>query len=182
MAGQPPTRFERQGLFRFDAPGGEFKTYYFGCTPAAAFLETLGGIRPLPQHLVNERVITELSPGSSIMAIADFTDYRVLADFDLHFDPYIGDYVRVDMDRPSLPYTFTQRLAVSLWRSGFQGIQYFTSHQPRAEEVSIALFAPKDFHDLDIKARDPEPIGKKFLSGMQRHFGVEVLPADPLPW
>ena len=76
LADSDPMCFEKQGLSRFDAPQGEFKTYYVGCSPAAAFLEALGGIRPLPEHLVNERVITELSPGSSVLNVADFTDRR----------------------------------------------------------------------------------------------------------
>lgn len=182
LADSDPMCFEKQGLSRFDAPQGEFKTYYVGCSPAAAFLEALGGIRPLPEHLVNERVITELSPGSSVLNVADFTDRRVLAEFDVRFDRYVGDYVRGGLDRPNLPYKFTQRLAAEVWHSGFQGIQYFTGHQPRPGEVSIAWFIGGAFDDLDIKAGESEPMGDAFLSEMRRRFDIEVFPTEPLRW
>ena len=186
LVDREPTRFGKQGLFRFDAPpehSAEFQTCYVGCTPAAAFLETLGGIRPLPERLVNERMITKLFPGGQVK-IANFTDDRVIERLGLHFDPYVGDYVHVGLDRPSLIYTATQQLARHLWCSGFQGIQYFTSHQQRPEEMSIALFSRPnlDLGDLDIKAGESEPINESLLREVQRRFGIEVFPGGPLPW
>jgi RES domain len=183
LANRDPMRFETQGLFRFDSPDDAFETCYLGCTPAAAFLETLGGIRPLPERLVNERAITQLSPGAPVADIADFTDHRFIEDLGLYFDPDVGDYVRADLDRPNLADTFTRRLAASLWRAGYKGLQYFTSHQQRPEEVSIALFFLEDyFFDLGIKASEPEPIDDALLSEMRRRFDIGAFPTDPLPW
>lgn len=176
-------RFETQGLFRFDSPDGEFRTCYLGCTPAAAFLETLGGIRPLPERLVNERAITQLSPGAPVVGIADLTDHWFIQNLGLYFDSDIGDYVSADLDRPNLADTFTRKLAGSLWNAGYKGLQYFTSHQQRPEEISIALFFREDeFFDLGIKASEPESIDDVLLSEMRRRFDIGAFPTDPLPW
>ena len=109
-----PVKFERQSLFRFDGPPegfNEFETCYVGCSQSAAFLETLGALQPLPERLINERVITEVEHPGDLVPLADLTDDRVLRRLGLYYDPYVRDYVTDDMDRPGLNYSFTQNLA-----------------------------------------------------------------------
>jgi hypothetical protein len=67
--------FENRGIFRFDPPidrREEFGTLYASTSPAGALFEALGSIRPLPEHLVRERVITRLLVGDPFV-IADLT-------------------------------------------------------------------------------------------------------------
>jgi hypothetical protein len=172
--------FKNQGIFRFDLPGYSDPTFYLGCTKAAAFLETLGGIRPLPERLINERELTRLRPQVP-WRIADFCDESLLTSLGISYEPYIGDYVSFYMDRPCLDYRYTQALAAMLRAEGYQGIRYFTSHQKEPAEMSIALFDPGEL-DVLLKAAEPEPINFALLSDMYRRFDIEILPDDPVPW
>jgi hypothetical protein len=172
---------ENQGIFRFDLPGSYGDaTFYVGCTKAAAFLETLGGIRPIPERLIDERQLTRLRPQVP-WHIADFCDEKVLNSLGISYEPYIGDYISFYMDRPCLDYRYTQALASRLRANGYHGIRYLTSHQRRPTEMSIALFDQGEL-DVLLKAAEPEPMDVMFLSDMCQRFDIEILPDDPIPW
>jgi hypothetical protein len=185
-----PQIIGEQGLFRFDPPLGEdystgpkgkFETYYAGCTREAAFLDALGGIQPLPEHLVTERRITDLTAGTTI-PIADLTGLRIMDVLGYDRDLFIDAYSRSDWDRPNLNYRLTRILAAALWDVGFEGVQYYADHQPYPEERSVALFFEADSRYAPLKAGQPEPIDSGLLSELRHRFGIEVLPSDPLPW
>lgn len=185
LLNKDPVKFERQSLFRFDAPPEgfqEFETCYVGCSPEAAFLETLGALQPLPEGLINERVITEVEHPGEQVPLADLTDDRALRYLGLYFDPYVRDYVTDDMDRPGLDYSFTQNLARELWRCGYKGAQYFTSRQRQPVERSAVLFAEAGHGHDEFKGGAPRPVPSTLLSKMQEQFGIEILPSDILLW
>lgn len=184
MSDKEPLKFEDHGLFRFDSPlesGKEFETCYVGCTPEAAFLETLGGLRPLPERLIDERVITEIERPEGPLPLADLTDRHTLRCLRLDYDPYVRDYVAYRTDRPGLDYEFTQNLASELWHCGSRGVLYFTANQSMPSQTSVALFAEPGSGVNEFKAGASAPVPSVLLSEMES-FGVEVLPADTILW
>ena len=172
--------FGNRGLYRFDPPRhmrDAYGTCYLATSPVGAFLETLGGIRPLPEHLINERVISELVPQDHV-TIADLTAEQIVGDFGI-----FGDL------SASEDYHLSQEWGSALWQAGFNGVFYYASHDPAFRQRSIALFGPPGVHpDLLRYLKDdgqPEPISSSLLSEMRRSFGIEVIPAAPLdtlPW
>jgi hypothetical protein len=187
MVHKDPVKFEDRGLFRFDSPsdgGKQFETLYVGITPAAAFLETLGGLRPLPERLINERTITEIERPEGPLRLADLTDLVTLRLLGLEYDPYVRDYVSRHTDCPGLDYGFTQKLASDLWHDGCRGVLYFTANQDQfiPSEKSAALFAEPEFGVNEFKASASVPVRSDLLSTMQRSFGIEILPADTILW
>ncbi|MFF7279103.1 RES family NAD+ phosphorylase [Streptomyces griseorubiginosus] len=174
LADNEAAYFGDRGIYRFDAPHWltgrqRYGTCYLAQSPVGAFLETLGEIRPLAAHLVNERVISELVP-SEPFKIADLTDESVVGRYGIFGDLSAGD-----------DYALTQEWGAALQQAGFQGVQYRASHHPQLNETSIALFGPAGVNrDLLKYLKDdgePEPIYRSLLEEVRDRFDVEVIPA-----
>jgi len=167
--------FGNRSIFRFDPPvhrRNDFGTFYAATSPAGAFLETLGSIRPVPEHLIRERVITNLIVEHDFL-IADLTHESVIRGY--------GDL------SASGDFRFTQDFAAMLWDAGFAGLQYFPSHHQRSGEFAVALLAEPGVQDDLFKTGDPEPIRPWLLHEVKSRFDIDVFDADKLdhgllPW
>lgn len=183
--------FGMTGLNRWDDPrgsDGEFGTCYLAQSQVGAFLETLGGFRPLPQELVDERQMSELQLHYG-GRVADVTHESVVGEYGI-----FGD-LSADSGRK-----LTQQWALALWRAGFGGVQYLAHHHPGFSERAIALFGRPGVHSPDGFALDetggdgfwqleypkpepdggPEPISDHLLSEMERRFRIQCVPSTPL--
>jgi hypothetical protein len=120
--GQPPT-------YRFDAPGGEYRTLYIGQTLSAAFVETL--LRN-PRIPFVERA--ELEKRSSSL----LTHHNALKLVDLRG----GGWSRIGVDSrlTSGSYTRAGQWALALWSHPDQpdGLLYRSRHDPN--HICAALF------------------------------------------
>jgi hypothetical protein len=162
--------FENRGIFRFDPPidrREEFGTLYASTSPAGALFEALGSIRPLPEHLVRERVITRLLVGDPFV-IADLT-----------VEDATSIYGRLAETRD---FALTQDFAAALWDADFMGVKYLPSYRRRPGEFSVALFAPPGMEDKLLKSDEPEPISKLLLNEIKERFDIDVIDSGPLPW
>ncbi|HEX5301689.1 MAG TPA: RES family NAD+ phosphorylase [Streptosporangiaceae bacterium] len=159
LADTEASYFGNSSLYHFDPPPQqqrEFGTCYMATSREGAFLETLGGIRPLSQRHVDARVITEMyTPGG--LRIADFT---------------WGDVSGLD-DCP-----ITQRWAKVLYEAGFNGVQYKPNHD--LDWPTYWIFAlwsePGIQHDV-VKSDGPQRITD--LRTLRR-LGLEILDEEPL--
>ena len=145
----------------------EFGTLYASTSPAGALFEALGSIRPLPEHLVRERVITRLLVGGQF-AIADLT---------VEYATSIYGHLAATRD-----FALTQDFAAALWDADFMGVKYLPLYRRRPGEFSMALFAPPGMHDELLKSDDPEPISTWLLNEIKERFDIDVIDSGPLPW
>lgn len=168
--GRKAACFGNQSIFRFDPPvhrRDDFGALYAATSPASAFLETLGSIRPLPKHLIMERVITNLLV-SHPFEIVDFTVASMIRAF--------GELLA------SKDFELTQNWAAALWDAGFTGIQYLPSYHSRRDETVVVLWAPPGVHEDLLKSDDPEQIGASLLNDVKSRFDIDVLDSGSLPW
>jgi hypothetical protein len=165
-----PAYFSNSGDGRFDPPRhsrAEYGTCYVSASADGAFLEALGRIRPLPDYVVRERVISEVSPTKS-MIIADLTDSTVIGAFGIGGDVSVG-----------AEYSLPQAWSAAFRSAGFEGIRYTARHDPTFCERSLALFGPPGEQPAILQPRKdttPEPIGDDFLQHIQDRFAITVVP------
>jgi hypothetical protein len=160
--------FENRSIFRFDPPEyrrDEFGTLYAATSAAGAFYETLGNIRPLPKHLVKERVLAELAMVHPFN-IADLTSENAAFTYGRLFD--IRDV------------KLAQDFTAALWDAGFTGVQYSPSYRSRPGEFAVALWAPPGLRD-DLLKSIVEPIPESLLSEVKGRFDIDVIGSEPLP-
>jgi RES domain len=117
-------------------PDGRFNlaergTCYLAEEPIGAFVEKFGRLlRPggvIPEPLVDAQRLSRLRPPTA--NVVDLTDPTVLG--------LIGLTAEV---HSSSDYNLTQGWALALQEAGYDGIRYKARHDPRGEQVSIALF------------------------------------------
>lgn len=156
--------FSASGLGRFDpAPGSgaEFGTCYLAVTELGAFLEVFGRTNPVPLHLVNERVITQVGL-SRPLRVADLTDRRLLGD--------VGAIPEVSVGRD---YVDSQGLATALVDAGFDAVRYAARHDPALRLHSVAVFSGAADALTVVKE---QPIPDELVRGAESEFGLLVLP------
>jgi RES domain len=182
LAASEVQHFSNRSLYRFDPPPRrqkDFGTCYLATSREGAFYEALGGFQPLPEHLVAERVITEVSSLEYPFVIADLSlglpGHRGLRSL------YGG--------LPDQDYALSQEWAASLWEAGYTGIQYYARHAGLTE-LAVALWhdpAAVEREEL-FKSEDPEPLDDGLLASVESLFSVEIYPDAPLasdgrgPW
>ena len=172
LAEHEPTCFGNRSLYRFDPPKRrqpDFGTCYMAKSREGAFLDALGGIRPLPEHLVNQRVISEIHVVDDFR-IADLTDKTLARTFGIHGDLFAGEN-----------HQLTQEWAAALWDAGYRGVQYTARHDVAFTELSVALFAQPGVWPDMFKSEEPEPIDVALLTTMAS-YGIEVIPDAPILW
>jgi RES domain len=174
LASRDVQHFSTRSLYRFDPPEcrqTDFGTCYLATSREGAFLDALGGFRPLPEHLVNQRVITEVIDFPGCIA-------------DLRFG-YPSDQFGERKLYGGLPgqghYAVSQEWAAAFWDAGFDGIQYYARYAGLTE-VAIALWhVPVDGREPSaFKCGDPEPIDDALRARVESLFEVEIYPDLPL--
>ena len=169
-----PGYFSTRGDGRFDPPRhsrNEYGTCYVATSETGAFLETLGRIRPLPDYIVRDRVLSEVSPEGD-MRVADLTNPAVLGRFGIYGDISAGG-----------DYEVPQQWGNALRLAGLAGVLYRARHDPSFEETSLAFFGPPGEQPGKIlipTKDDPEPIHEGLLRHMQDRFHIFVVPTGTL--
>jgi hypothetical protein len=165
LVGEEAAKFENSGLYRFDPPPRrreDFGTCYMAASPEGAFLQTLGGIRPLSERHVDERVLAEMS-GPSGLQIADFVDEpSVTVSSTWIYTSMLDDY------------SVSQRWAEMLHDSGFDGVQYLAGHYPHQYRAIALWSAPGTGMGL-LKADREEPIPCWLIDQLEESSAIELL-------
>jgi hypothetical protein len=170
LAEREPAHFGNRSLYRFDPPKRrqrDFGTCYIAKSREGAFLDALGGIRPLPEHLVNERVISEIHLVDDFK-VADLTNESLGGTSNVHGDLSNGEN-----------YLLSQEWAAALWDAGYRGVQYTVRHNEDFRGLSVALFAEPGVWPDMFKCEEPEPIDAGLLDAVA-DYGVEVIPGTPI--
>ncbi len=169
--------FSNRSLYRFDPPlrrQKDFGTCYLATSREGAFFEALGGFRPLPEHLVSERVITEVVGLEFPLHIADLRFGLSPAQF-AERRVYGG---LPDQDN----YPLSQEWAAALWDAGFTGVQYYARYA-EVTELAVALWhdPAEAQREALFKCEDPVPLDDALVATVERLFEVEIYPDTPLP-
>lgn len=147
------------GRFNLRAPRG---TCYLAETAVGAFLETLSRRgRLIPQAEVDDRALSTLTVPYE-RHLADCTVARARG-----FGITAGIHALEDYER-------TQAWAQAFAASGFEGIRYRISHDPRAPGVGVALFGPAGEADWPVSPSMPIP--RALMNRVERAFGLIVVP------
>jgi hypothetical protein len=164
LAGKEASTAQASSLYRFDSPShrrGDFGSCYMATSREGAFVETLGGIRPLSPRHVEDRVITEMYTPSGLR-IADLTAAWGMSSLD--------------------NYPLTQRWAEVLYDAGFNGAQYKPDHWLEwgfDYEVVVLWFEPGPNHE-SVKSGAPEPISPSLIRQLEGSGAIEILSEEPL--
>jgi hypothetical protein len=166
--------FSDRSLYRFDPPPHyqkDFGTCYLATSREGAFFEALGGFRPLPEHLVAERVITKVSTLEYPFIIADLS----------HGLPGHPGRRMLYGGLPDQDYELSRQWAAALWDAGFTGVQYYARHAGLTE-LAVALWHdPGEVAREELfKSEDPEPLDDLLLASVENSFEVEIYPGTPL--
>jgi hypothetical protein len=169
-----PGYFCNDGYCRFDPPRHsrvEYGTCYVATSPVGAFLETLGRIRPLPEGVVRDRVVSEVAPEVPVR-VADLTHPSVVGRFGIAGDVSVGS-----------DYGLPQAWGAALIQAGFAGVMYTARHDPTFTETSVAFFGPPGEQPgrlRRVKDTESGPVGDELAAHMQERFGIVVVPTMPL--
>ncbi|MGD0705847.1 MAG: RES family NAD+ phosphorylase [Trebonia sp.] len=166
--------FSNRSLYRFDPPPRRqknFGTCYLATSREGAFFDALGAFRPLPEHLLDERVITEVSTLEFPFSIADLT----------HGLPGNPGRRMLYGGLPAQDYQLSQEWAAALWEAGFTGAQYYARYAG-ITELTVALWhePTQAQHQVLFKSEDPAPLDDALLANVEHLFEVEIYPGTSL--
>lgn len=166
-----PAWFSTNGLWRFDPPQSHRDRYgvcYIGLEPLASYVEIFGRIRAVPRREVDARRLSVLTIGRSIN-VADLTDRSVLGDFGITAAHSAG-----------MNYGPAQTLGAQLYDIASDGVLYRVRHDPAMTLEAVALFGQPGESPEMFGSSKTAPIPEDLIEA-GREFGIEVLPAAPLP-
>lgn len=156
-----PWWFSSDGRGRFDLapPAG---TCYVALSPLGAFVEVFRGFTMIDAADVAARALSRLHMPRDIV-LADCTSpkaRRFGVTAEIHSGP---------------DYAATQGWAEALRGAGFDGVRYFCGQDPSQREVGVALFGTAGESDWPVV--ETTHIAEDVLRGVERRFGIHVLPA-----
>jgi hypothetical protein len=172
--GTEAASFGNSSLYPFDPPAHrqrDFGTCYMTTSREGAFLETLGGIRPLSQRHVDARVITEMYTPEGLRIADPTTDWR---------------YSGISMLEYKWSDTWgamplAQRWAELLYDAGFNGVQYVASRRRDWPEYAVvALWSEPGVDSAVVKSGEDLPIPHSILEEMTTSKIIEILIEEAL--
>lgn len=170
-AGLGPWWFGSSGELRFDLPSPQ-GTCYLALHPIGAFIEVFEATQTIPLAELDARRIARTAPPANVR-LANTTVRRALA---------FGCPLTIGA---SERYERTQPWARAFAAAGFDGILYRLSHDPRAQELGVALFG-QEGEPPDPPVWTSEPIGPDLIGVARRRFGFRfaehVLELAEGPW
>lgn len=171
LNGTEAVKFGNESLYNFDPPPArqrDFSTCHMATSCEGAFLETLGGIRPLSNRHVDARVITEMQVPEGLR-IADFT--RIT---------FGAMRMMLEDAPPSLSdFSVTQWLAAELFDAGYNGVQYTPSSSWLSYSV-VALWSGPGEGSSMLKSGACQPIPRSVLGTLTEMKAIEVLDEEAL--
>jgi hypothetical protein len=181
--GNGPSYFGNSGAMRFDPPPTHlnvFGTCYVAETDVACALEVLGDLRPIPQHEIDIRRITEFEVVRPLR-LANLLDRTVAGKFridgtfsvgkvGLLFDPAATAVADLVPERE-----LTKQLAAELFDDRYDGILYKARHDPALVLTAYALFAPPGEQVAMFTPPKTTDLSDDLVRRLEDEFGYEIL-------
>lgn len=164
-----PIYFSHSGAGRFDPPATgrtEFGTCYFGLERLTTFVEVFGRTNPIPEPMIDERSLTEIRCGRSLV-VADLTARTLLG----HYGHPVPEY------SVGSSYRDSQRLAAALFADGVEAVRYAARHDPALQLLSLAVFSNAK---AALTIEKTTPIPDDLSCEAEQTFALYVVPESPI--